>query len=233
MTYVILLSEVAGMVKEKLKPEHKTVLAEYGLSDLSVDGLSLLQYKKNEYMLRQGYACDFVLFVLSGRMKVFITSPNGKTLLFCFYSTRGILGEAEFATGAGLAAMSVQTITDATCIGIPRDRYEAVLKQNITFMNAVSDALAHKLFRCTRNSAVTILYSLESRLCAYIAMTNDKGCFSEKLTEVSEILGTSYRHLLRTLDSLCAQGILQKGVKCYHISDLAAMKLKGEDYYLE
>jgi CRP/FNR family putative post-exponential-phase nitrogen-starvation transcriptional regulator len=221
------------MIKEKLEPEHRTALKEYGLADISVDDLAVLQYRKNEYMLRQGYACDHVLLVLSGRMKVFITSSNGKTLLFCFYSTEGILGEAEFATGESVAAMSVQALTDVTCIGIPRDHYQAYLKQNIAFMNAVNSALAYKLFRRTRNSAVTILYSLESRLCAYIAITSENGCFSEKLTEVSEILGTSYRHLLRTLDSLCAQGILQKGVKCYHVCDPAALNQKGEDYYLE
>ena len=221
------------MTKEKLKPEHMEVMTEYGLAGMIADDLSALHFKKNEYILQQGYTSEYVLLVLAGKMKVFIMSPNGKTLLFCFYTTRGILGEAEFATGTILAAMSVQAITDVTCIGIPRERYQETLSQNIVFMNAVSSALAGKLFRCTRNSAVTILYSLESRLCAYIAMTNDNGCFIEKLTEISEVLGTSYRHLLRTLDSLCKQGVLQKAAKGYHVANPAALSQKGDDYYLE
>lgn len=221
------------MTKQKLQPEHRKEMAKYGLSDMDDESISVLCFKKHEYLLQQGCPGEYLLLVLSGRMKVFIMSPNGKTLLFCFYTGQGILGEAEFATGAKTAAMSVQAITDVTCIGIPRGRYQEALSQNIVFMNAVSSALAGKLFRCTRNSAVTILYSLESRLCAYIAMTNDNGFFNEKLTEISEVLGTSYRHLLRTLDGLCKQGVLRKDGKSYFVADFEALKQKGEDYYLE
>ncbi len=221
------------MQKGSLKPEHRKAMAEYGLADIKDEGVVLLSFKKNEYLLQQGCPGEYVLLVLSGKMKVFIMSPNGKTLLFCFYTGQGILGEAEFATGTETAAMSVQAITDVTCVGIPRNRCQEALSQNIFFMNAVSRALAGKLFRCTRNSAVTILYSLESRLCAYIAMTNDNGWFNEKLTEISEVLGTSYRHLLRTLDSLCKQGVLRKADKGYIVADFDVLKQKGEDYYLE
>ena len=221
------------MIKEAILRQHRKVLEEYGLADINMNGLSVLRFKKNEYILRQGYSSEFLLLVISGRMKVFITSPSGKTLLFCFYTGTGILGEAEFATGKATASTSVQAITDVICIGIPRNRYQQYLKENLAFMNAVSNALALKLFRCTRNSAVTILHSLESRLCAYIAMTHEGGCFAEKLTEVSEVLGTSYRHLLRTLSGLCSQGVLQKSAKGYWVMDHAALRQKGDDFYLK
>jgi CRP/FNR family putative post-exponential-phase nitrogen-starvation transcriptional regulator len=220
------------MTKEKLKPEHISVLGDYGLEDMDRGDVSVLHFKKNEYILQQGYPSEYVFLVLSGKMKVFITSPNGKTLLFCFYTMRGILGEAEFATDEDIAAMSVQAITEVYCIGISRSRGQEYLKQNNAFLNAVNTALAAKLFRCTRNSAVTILYSLESRLCAYISMTNENGFFNEKLTEVSQMLGTSYRHLMRTLDILCRQGILIKEKRGYHVADSTLLKEKGEDYYL-
>ena len=215
------------MIKEGLRPEHHSVLAEYGLADIDPDGLSLLRFRKNEYLLRQGYTSEYVLLLISGRMKVFITSPAGKTLLFCFYTGTGILGEAEFATGKSTASSSVQAITEVTCIGIPRKRYQRYLQENVAFMNAVSSALALKLFRCSVNSAATILHSLEPRLCAYIAMTHENGCFTEKLTEVSEVLGTSYRHLLRTLYGLCNEGVLEKAAKGYVIKSPAALKQKG------
>ena len=220
------------MTKENLRPEHKSILEEYGLSELSTNSVSVFHFKRNEYLFRQGDVCDHVFLVLEGRMKVFIGSPNGKTLLFCFYTKNGILGEAEFAADEDITTTSVQAITDVFCIGIPRSRYQKYLKGNTVFMDRVSAALAGKLFRCTRNSAVTILYSLEARLCAYISMTNEDGCFKEKMTEVAEMLGTSYRHLLRTLDKLCGQGILQKVQRGYIVLDKAALEQKGDDYYL-
>ncbi len=220
------------ITKQKLRPEHLYALDEYGLTDMCMQDIAVFYFQRNEFIVRQGDICEYVFLVLAGRMKVFIDSPNGKTLLFCFYAKSGILGEAEFAADRDIAGTSVQAITDVYCIGIPRRRYQAYLKSNVVFLSKVSEALAGKLFRSTRNSAVTILYSVEARLCAYISMASDNDRFCEKLTEVSELLGTSYRHLLRTLDKLCSLGILQKAHKGYLVVDRKALEQKGDDYYL-
>lgn len=220
------------MIKEKLCAEHYDILAQYGLKDLDSSEMVLLRYKSEEFIIRQGYACTYVLIILDGRMKIFNTAQNGRTLLFCFNTATGIMGELEFATDADAAASSVQAMTSVTCIGIPRARYQKELKNNAVFMNAVSTALAQKMFQSNNNSAINILQTLDVRLCAYIAMTSTNGYFKEKLTEIAEILGTSYRHLLRTLDNLCRQGLLQKTKSGYLIKDAAALKQKGGDYYL-
>lgn len=220
------------MKKEKLQTGHYDTLAQYGLKDLDDSEMVLLRYKSEEFIIQQGYACPYLLIILEGRMKVFNTAQNGRTLLFCFNTTTGIMGEVEFATNLETAASSVQAITDVTCIGIPRTRYQKELKSNAVFMNAVSTALAHKMFRSNNNSAINILQTLDVRLCAYIAMTSINGCYKEKLTETAELLGASYRHLLRTLDNLCRQGLLQKTKSGYLIEDEAALKQKGGDYYL-
>ena len=220
------------MIKEALRAQHHGLLAAYGLADIDPDGLSVLRFNRNEFLFRQGHASDSILLIITGRMKVFVTSPEGKSRRFCFYSGGGILGEVEFATGREVASTSVQAITDVACIGIPLSRYQAVLKSNPAFLTALSGALAAKFIRSTQNSAATILQPLEQRLCAYISMTSEGGCFCEKLTEVSELLGTSYRHLLRTLRSLCREGLLQKAANGYKVADVAALRQKGcTDYH--
>lgn len=221
------------MIKEALRPEHQSVLAAFGLADIDSGGLSVLRFKRNEYLFRQGHASGYILLIISGRMKVFVTSPDGKSLLFCFYSGGGILGEVEFATGREIASTSVQAITDVACICIPLTRYQTVLKNNPAFLNAMNGALAAKFLRSTQNSAAAILQPLEQRLCAYISMTSESSRFVEKLTEVSELLGTSYRHLLRTLDNLCHQGVLEKAAKGYTVTDPASLLQKGGADYSE
>jgi hypothetical protein len=59
------------------------------------------------------------------------------------------------------------------------------------------------------------------------------GFFVEKKTEVSEILGTSYRHLLRTFDRLCEKGVLKREGRGYRIADNNLLHEIGDDYYLE
>jgi CRP/FNR family putative post-exponential-phase nitrogen-starvation transcriptional regulator len=220
------------MEKEKLSEQHMAALAEYGLAT-DVSDISLFRYKSDEFILQQGYPCPYILILLEGRMKVFNTVLSGRTLLSCYYATSGILGEVEFASDAHAAASSVQAVTDVSCIAIPIARYKNELKGNITFMNAVSAALAQKLFLSSRNSAAAILHPLDARLCAYIAMTNTGGCFREKLTELAEILGTSYRHLLRTLNGLCLRGVLEKTPQGYLIRDEAELGRISGDCYLK
>lgn len=221
------------MVKERLKAQHIDVLAEYGLESIDRAEIFLFRYKSGEFILRQGYPCPYVLLVLEGKMKIFNAAPNGRTLLFCYNAASGIIGEVEFAADCDAAASSVQAITDAACIGIPRERYRNELKGNIAFMNAVSAALAQKLFRSSKNNAAMMLHPLAARLCAYISMTNEDGCFKEKLTDVAQMLGTSYRHLLRTIHDLCVKGVLEKTPQGYFISDAAALLHISDDCYME
>ncbi len=219
------------MIKENLSKEHMTALAKFGLGGLGCEEMAALYFKKDEYIQRQGYECPYVMLVFEGKLKIYITAPDGKTLLYCYCEAGGIVGEVEFATQSDTAASTIQTITDVCCIGIPRSRYQNELKQNIHFMNAVCTTLGEKLFYTNEHNTVTILNKLETRLCAYIAMTHVGGCFNEKLTEISEVLSTSYRHLLRTFDKLCREGILEKTGRGYLIKDEARLRLKGDQYH--
>jgi CRP/FNR family putative post-exponential-phase nitrogen-starvation transcriptional regulator len=220
------------MVKEKLQPEHIALLTRYGLGNIDVSDISVFRYKSGEFILRQGYPCPYLLLVLEGKMKVLSTVPSGRTLLFCYQTSSGIIGEVEFSADSDSAASSVQAVTPVTCIGIPRARFGDELKNNVTLLRAVNTALAQKLYRSSKNSAATILHPLGERLCAYIAMTNTGGCFREKLTDTAEILGTSYRHLLRTLGGLCNKGVLEKTPQGYIIKDEAKLRRIGKDCYI-
>lgn len=215
------------MKREPLKREHIAVLDVYGLGGVDHSPIYLSVFAGGEFILRQGYTCPYVYIVLDGKMKVFLTVPDGRTLLVSYYASNVILGEVELALDNDTAASSVQAITEVSCICIPRDRYQAEMKDSIPFINAVSAELAQKLFCSNRNSASTILHSLETRLCAYIANTNINGYFKETLTEVAEILGTSYRHLLRTLEKLCRKGVLEKTHRGYLIRDMDILKHSG------
>ncbi len=221
------------MIKEKLTKEHMSALARFGLGGLGCGDMAALYFKKDEYIQRQGYECPYVMLVYQGKLKIYITAPDGKTLLYCYCSAGGIVGEVEFATDSQTAASTIQTITDVCCIGIPRSRYQSELKQNLDFMNAVCTTLGDKLFHTNEHNTVTILNKLETRLCAYISMTHVNGCFKEKLTEIAEVLSTSYRHLLRTLDKLCLEGVLEKTRGGYFIRDEASLRLKGDQFCKE
>ncbi len=219
------------MNKVKFTKEYIKVLDEYGLGSMERDNLSLLKYKSGEFICLQGNGITYLYIFVAGKAKVFFTSPNGKTLLMAYYTEKGIVGDTELMADKKVATSSVQAITDVTCIGIPLNAYKDYLVNNLIFMKLIGAELANKLHSSTIRSNSNILNSLDIRLCAYIAMTNTDGYFKEKLTELSEIMGTSYRHLLRTLDRLCSEGLLQKTKRGYLILDKEEFQRKADEYY--
>jgi CRP/FNR family transcriptional regulator, putaive post-exponential-phase nitrogen-starvation regulator len=56
-------------------------------------------------------------------------------------------------------------------------------------------------------------------------------CFHENLTEIAELLGTSYRHLLRTLSELCDKDILKKEGSSYIVTDEKTLMELSADLY--
>lgn len=84
---------------------------------------------------------------------------------------------------------------------------------------AVTKTLALRSQCSVYNASLNILNTLESRLCTYIFETSIDDCFSENLSSLCDILGTSYRHLHRTMMKLCEKDILKKHGQNYIIID--------------
>lgn len=210
------------MLKENLSEQFKCNLNEIGLDGIDTSNISVMRYAKGEFICSEGQPILYLFIVLDGKAQVFVTSNGGKTLLLSFFSSKSLLGEVELLTD-GLASTSVQAVTDMLCIGIPLANYRNYLKNSIKFMNYLGGELALKLTRSTKNNAANILYALEARLCAYIFVSAEENVFIKKLTEVAELLGTSYRHLLRTLEKLCSLHILERRTHGYLIKNSSAL----------
>ncbi|HWQ77561.1 MAG TPA: cyclic nucleotide-binding domain-containing protein [Anaerovoracaceae bacterium] len=217
------------MTSRKLTPVQKEYLSGFGLEDIDPDGLIIRNYKKGELICEQGAPLEDLLIVTEGRTKVCSMAANGKTLLFCFNDPGTILGEVELMTHT-FTSSSVFAITDVQCIIIPNERYRDYLLSNIKFMNRICLIMAEIVAQNSINNASNILYPFESRLCAYISMTQENGRFCQKLTELAEFFGTSYRHLLRTLDNLCTKGLIEKTPQGYVIKDDLKLRKLGINY---
>ncbi len=220
------------MYKQSLRKADVDLLLQYGLQSVDHRDAICLSFEPGEYLLHEGGPIDYLYFVVSGKAKVCLSVSNGKQLLLSYFVSSGIMGDVELMTGKHEAFSTVQAVSKLTCIGLPLSVYALTLKDNIVFINRIGKELAEKLMRSGMNRAITILHQLEARLCAYILQTADGGVFREKQTEVAELVGTSYRHLLRCLDKLCKEGILLKKPFGYQIEDRQALSNRASDLYV-
>lgn len=219
------------MKKEALDQNDLNLLAQYGLQNLDLQSGYRLCCKQNEFLSHAGDPIDCIFFVVSGKAKVFVSLSNGKQLLLAYFTSKGIIGDIELMTNKPTNYTTVQAVTEFSCIALPLDVYGAELKSNIDFVNYIAQELAKKLTQRVINGAITTLQPIEARVCAYISQSACDGFFHETLTEVAISVGASYRHLLRCLDKLCADGILGKEPPGFRIIDQVMVDRIAVDLY--
>ena len=206
-------------------------------SDNMEEYMTLYMFNTNDYICREEEQLENMYFLVQGKAKVSKHLENGKSLLISFYRPLTIIGDVEFI-GHKVTDCSVQAIEDTYCIGINFDIVRSKLIKDCKFLLNICRYLSDKLRDGSNNSSINLLYPLENRLASYIVAfvnTNDdkveKFIFKESYSEISELLGTSYRHLSRTLNKFCLEGILKKCEKEYIIQDFEKLLSLAKDLY--
>lgn len=220
------------MKKQAIEKKDLNLLLQYGLQGIDLKDAVRFSFAQGEYLFQKDEPVDYIYFVVSGKAKVFQNLSNGKRLLLCYFVSKGIIGDIELMTGERTDSNTIQAVTEFICIGLPLTVYETALKSNVAFLNCVGRELAEKLMQRGANGAVTVLQPLETRLCAYIIQTESHGMFRETLTEVANLLGASYRHLLRCLNKLCKDEVLHKQSSGYRIINRQALNKKAGDLFV-
>lgn len=143
-----------------------------------------------------------------------------------------ILGVAMLQSITTLTT-NVQTTEETECIAIPYAYCKHEIETKTIFLKHINLLLAKMVSGTSANAVINQLSSLESRLCMFIELNNKDNIFKTNLTDLAEMLGTSYRHLLRTLNILCKDKILRKEKEGYVIVDIEQLRAKGEKSYID
>lgn len=200
--------------------------------------MELFYFDKNEHICKEGELLSYLFFFVEGKIKIYITLSNGKSLLLSFYDRFRILGDIELMNFKP-ASTNVQAVKNSYCIGIKIDDARKYLLNDAKFLRFMCNSLVEKLNVCSNNSSINLLYPLENRLASYIVAAAEKESidgrtfikFNESLTEISELLGTSYRHLLRTFNILTKKGVIIKNNDKYEILDYNILMKLAADLY--
>lgn len=190
----------------------------------------LIKINRLEYICFQEEPLEYLSFIVDGRAKVVKDLANGKTLLISFYEPLEVIGDVELIQNIP-AVCTVQALDTCYIIAFPIEKCRAVLQKDIKLLNFICKALAEKLDQMSNNSSINLLYPLENRLASYMDKVaveleeyKNLRCFNDNLTQLAELLGSSYRHLLRTLNGLCQKEILSRQKEGYIIINEEKLK---------
>jgi CRP-like cAMP-binding protein len=162
----------------------------------------LVLLDKGYYLCREGFELNYVTIILEGICKVTRQQENGNIMSFGFYNNDGIIGDLETVSESNIASTSVVTISKLKGIRIPLKKSKELMKSNLNYSNLLAKYLALKLYSSSHQTTQNILLPLEERLTMYLVNTYPNKIFEGNLVQISQELGTSYRHLLRTIKKL-------------------------------
>ena len=193
-----------------------------------IENSHIIKIDKGTIFLKPDEYIDGIYILYSGKLKISILQPNGKSLLLRFSNPPGVLGDIE-ALHPFKVRTYVETVYDTTLLHIPKRIIAMYLEEDIDFLHFIIEQLSYKLYSISVASAMNQNNTVKARLASYIlSVSDERPYFSDKmegkaneletkyLVEIAELIGTSYRHLSRILREWQKDEIIYK--KGRHIS---------------
>jgi CRP/FNR family putative post-exponential-phase nitrogen-starvation transcriptional regulator len=202
------------LLKKLLKETRISGIFSLDISEI----VELFLFKEGEYLIHQGEYSEYLYFLASGRVKVFSTNLSGNIVPFGYYQRFRVIGEVSLLWGKK-PDTSVQAVEKCYCFGINLEKHRHILLNDNSFLRYICKLLCSIVKTLDNNMAVLMFMPLETRLASFILQNTEDGIFQSSLLECSELIATSYRHLLRMMKDFCDRGMLKKEKQKYLVVD--------------
>lgn len=208
-------------------------------TDEIIPYLTLFEFEKGEQICSQGEAVEYLYILVKGKVKIFTTSEDGKTLILSFKTPIEVIGDIEYVQEID-TINTVEAVSRVVMIGVRQTVVRRFLKDHSPFLQFLLKIITRKFYIKSQFMRHNILYPVETRLASYLvsvaydeneALVNGKVSTSN-LTDIANLIGTSYRHLNRVIKDFCIKGLVERDNGAIVIKDLEGLKfLAKEDLY--
>ncbi|WP_186438305.1 Crp/Fnr family transcriptional regulator [Cohnella terricola] len=193
--------------------------------------MELYAFDKGEIIYAIGERIDHLFMLVKGKAKIYRVLPNGKSILLRFNNPLSLIGDVEMLGDHDVVSM-VESVNESIFIGIKRQDLAETAYEDPAFLRFIIKHLAQKLHTNSSVASLNILYPAETRFASYLLSItmddNDRARIEEikssKLTEIAELLGTSYRHLNRVIAKFVSAGWVERSRGSLYVKDIEALK---------
>ncbi|CAM4500120.1 CRP-like cAMP-binding protein [Paenibacillus endophyticus] len=187
--------------------------------------LSLCSFEQGELICTQGEASRLMYVLVKGKIKIFNTSTEGRTLVISFKTPLEVIGDIEYIRGIDIIN-TVEAVSPVVMIGV-HYRSLKTYSHHPQLLHFLLDIITKKFFIKSNAMSMNLMYPVEVRLASYLlSMSYDetdsefRGHLSAtSLTDTANLIGTSYRHLNRVIQKLCAEGMIERSRMGIYIKD--------------
>lgn len=204
--------------------------------------ISLLALQAGEILVHSGDEVDHLYILVKGKLKVTTALPNGRTMLLRFTTPLSLLGDIELVEKEQ-AKVQVECIEKSELLIISHRIINEYDMNRPAFLHYLLKQICAKMNTNFKSATLNILSNVEHRFASYLLSmsgNNEQPSYQKeeletsKLTEIAEMLGTSYRHLNRIVKKFTEQSLILREKKKITILDVDGLKLRCiENGYIE
>lgn len=176
----------------------------------------LIDYQRNETIIRQSSKLDYLFILLSGKARIIQQEPNGKNLILQFLEPGDFIGELTVVKAED-APKDVIAIGFVRCLAIPLRVVENSLMKEAEFPKFIAKYIGEKLLLRMTHFSQAQTFELKYRLAVLLLEVTVNDQYHENNTQIADYLGVSYRHLSHTFKYLRENGYIEKKKAGYRI----------------
>ena len=196
----------------------------------------LKTFPKGERIFAEGDPSSFFVTILSGRVKIFKTTPAGKDIIFEIFGPGDPLGAVAAYEGRPFPATAV-ALDDTICLLIPRAAFFMLLEEHPSLVRGLLLGLTHRLVELTNRLTELTGGRIEPRFARlFLKLMQDAGRADARGTfialalsrqELADMTGTTIETCIRIMSRWGKEDIVRTEKDGFLVLDKAALEALG------
>jgi CRP-like cAMP-binding protein len=194
---------------------------------------TLRDYDKGVMLFSEGDDPDFLYTVVSGRMKVFKTTPRGSDVILEIFGAGDPVGAVAVYESRPYPASAV-AIEPTTCLLVPRHAFFSLLESHPTLVRGLLVGLTHRLVELTNRLAELSGGRVEGRLARFflklaqdMGQARDGGTFiplALSRQELADMIGTTIETSIRIMSRWSKENLVRTDKDGFLVLDRPALE---------
>ncbi|MEC0229510.1 Crp/Fnr family transcriptional regulator [Paenibacillus alba] len=179
--------------------------------------LSLFSFNQDELICSQGEAAEYLYVLVKGKVKIYHTSAEGKSLILSFKNPVEVIGDIEYVQGIEFIN-TVEAVSPVHMIGIQHRWLKKYGKDDASLLQFLLEIITKKFYIKSNSLSFNLMHPVEIRLASYLLSVSFDEADSQfqghlksaDLRDAANLIGTSYRHLNRVILQFGKEGLIER-----------------------
>lgn len=185
-------------------------------------------FEKGEFLMTEGEKCSGFFLTLSGKVRVYKSSPNGKEKVLLMAEKGMTFGE-DGLFGKGTFLEMAVAVSQAKVLQIPRESFMKILKNNPELSIQLMESLATWIRRLSSSVEDEVFLSASDKAARYLLdlyqlNKSNRFMLPAKKKEIADQLGLAPETLSRAFHNFLEDGIIDIQKREIEILDLQQLK---------